>query len=93
MAQGYAVNTGVKSPGGLPNIYIQGIGAYLGTNPNRPQNAKPNPYFDFQDNVSYLSGKHAFKFGGEFAHVEADSDIGDIARGAIHFNGGGTPWW
>ncbi len=88
--KGYPVDTGVTSPGGLPNIYIQGIGAYLGTNPNRPQNAKPNPYFDFQDNISYLIGKHAFKFGGEFAHVEADSDIGDIARGAIHFNGGAT---
>jgi hypothetical protein len=87
---GYPVDTGVKNPGGLPNIYISGIGAYLGTNPNRPQNAKPNPYFDFQDNVSYLRGKHAFKFGFEAAHVEADSDIGDIARGAIHFNGGGT---
>jgi hypothetical protein len=88
--KGYPVDTGVTSPGGLPNIYIQGIGAYLGTNPNRPQSAKPNPYEDFQDNLSYLVGKHAFKFGGEIAHIEADSDIGDIARGAIHFNGGET---
>lgn len=88
--KGYAVNTGVKSPGGLPNIYMSGIGAYLGTNPNRPQNAQPNPYSDFQDNVSYLRGKHAFKFGFEGAHIEADSDIGDIARGSIHFNGGGV---
>jgi hypothetical protein len=87
---GYPVDTGVKSPGGLPSIFIQGIGSYLGSAPSIPQSAKSNPYFDFQDNVSYLRGKHAFKFGGEITHIEADSNISTNARGAIFFNGGGT---
>ena len=31
-----------------------------------------NPYYDFQDSVSYLAGKHSFKFGVEYTHIEAD---------------------
>ena len=88
---GYPLNTGITSVGGLPNIYLQGFGGtYLGTNPNRPQNSTSNPVFDFQDSITYLKGKHALKFGAEISHIEADSDVGVLARGAIHFNGGAT---
>ncbi len=44
--------------------------------------------FDFTDSVSYLKGKHAFKFGGEFSHIEADSAIFVSGRGRIAFSGG-----
>jgi hypothetical protein len=91
--KGYPLNTGVTKPGGLPNIYISpfgsfGGGSYLGTNPNRPQSAGPNPVFDFTDSVSYLRGKHAFRFGGEFSHIEADSLVYVSGRGRIGFSGG-----
>jgi hypothetical protein len=87
---GYALNTGVTDPkaGGFPNIAIAGPGyAQLGTSNNRPQTYSPNPYFDFQDSVSVLKGKHAFKFGGEFAHIEADAAIHVHSRGQFNFSG------
>ena len=78
------VNTGLSVPG----FPIVNIGSFnqLGTWHNRPQSIAPNPYYDLQDSVSYLKGKHALKFGGEFAHIEADSNIPDYGRGQIKFN-------
>ena len=77
------VNTGLSVPG-LPIINI-GSFAQFGTWHNRPQSIAPNPYYDLQDSVSYLRGKHSFKFGGEWAHIEADSYIPDYGRGQIKF--------
>jgi hypothetical protein len=77
------VNTGLSVPG-LPIINIGGF-AQFGTWHNRPQSIAPNPYYDLQDSVSYLKGKHAFKFGVEWAHIEADSYIPDYGRGQIRF--------
>jgi Carboxypeptidase regulatory-like domain/TonB dependent receptor len=88
--KGFPVNTGVRSPGGLPNIDIGGF-MELGTNSGRPASNAPNPYSDYQDNVSYLRGKHALKFGGEFAHIEADDVSQRRARGVIGFNGNKIP--
>jgi len=93
----YFLNTGVTNPkaGGLPNINIPGFGAggqqILGTSTNRPQYFAPNPYYDFQDSVSVLKGKHSFKFGGEFTHIEADAAIYVDGRGLFQFAGGSTP--
>ena len=92
--KGYPINTGVTNPlaGGLPNINISGFGAggaqILGTATNRPQYYTPNPYYDIQDAISYLKGKHALKFGGEFVHLEADGQVFVEGRGLIAFNGG-----
>ena len=36
-------------------------------------------------------GKHSLKFGGEWAHIEADTDIPDQGRGEISFLEGGIP--
>jgi carboxypeptidase family protein len=77
------VNTGLLVPG-FPVINVGGF-HQLGTWHNRPSNNAPNPYYDIQDNVSYLKGKHAFKFGGEYAHIEADSYVPDFGRGQIGF--------
>jgi hypothetical protein len=82
------LNTGITYPGGLPNINFNGEFTGLGTSTNRPQVFSPNPYFDFQDSVSVLKGKHSFKFGGEFAHIEADAAIYVNGRGTFNFNGG-----
>ena len=90
--KGYPINTGITTPGGLPTINVAGFanaGAQmLGTNFNRPQFNSPNPYFDIQDAVSYLRGKHAFKFGFEFAHLEGDIATYSDGRGFIDFFGG-----
>jgi Carboxypeptidase regulatory-like domain/TonB dependent receptor len=86
-ATGYPLNTGVTVTGGFPNVNIPGY-AGLGTSNNRPQQWSPNPYFDIQDSVSILKGKHSFKFGGEFAHIEADAAIYVYSRGLFNFGGG-----
>jgi Carboxypeptidase regulatory-like domain/TonB dependent receptor len=81
------LTTGLTVPG-LPDISIgspSGLFAQLGTFHNRPQSNSPNPYYDLQDNISYLNGKHTFKFGVEFAHVEADANVPDFGRGQINF--------
>ena len=90
--KGYPLNTGVTKNGGLPQINV-GFGAGGATlgNPNgRPDIQAPNPYWDVQESVSYLLGKHALKFGGEFARIEADRNF-DNYRGQINFLGGNTP--
>jgi hypothetical protein len=95
-ASTYGINTGITNPlaGGLPSITINSFGnggtPVIGTAFNRPQYFTPNPYYDFQDSVSYLKGKHAFKFGGEFTHMEADAQVFVNGRGRFDFNGGGV---
>src|SRR5260370_15283932 len=94
-ASTYGINTGITNPlaGGLPSITMAGFGnggtPVIGTAFNRPQYFTPNPYYDFQDSVSYLKGKHAFKFGAEFTHMEADAQVFVNGPGRFDFNGGG----
>ena len=78
------LNTGLSVPG-LPNIVITGFNT-IGTWHNRPQSETPNPYYDFQDSFSYLKGKHALKFGYEYTHIEADSNIPNYGRGRVNFS-------
>ena len=85
-SSGYMLNTGITNPltGGLPNINI-GSFMFLGTATKRPQYFTPNPTYDVMDSISILRGKHSFKFGGEFAHMEADNDIYNQGRGQFNF--------
>ncbi len=86
----YPLNTGITSTGGFPNVEITGFpGQVLGSWRGRPIEFT-NPVFNFQDNLSYLRGKHGFKFGGEFAHIHTDYNIHDT-RGRIQFRGKQTP--
>ncbi|HLJ24550.1 MAG TPA: carboxypeptidase regulatory-like domain-containing protein [Candidatus Acidoferrales bacterium] len=79
------LNTGLTTVPGLPTIEIGGFALY-GTWHNRPQAIAPNPYWDVQESLSYLVGKHSLKFGGEFTHIEADSFIPDYGRGRVNFS-------
>jgi hypothetical protein len=87
------VNTGSSLPG-LPTISIGNTApaangtafGLFGTWHNRPQAISPNPYWDVMDSLSYLVGKHSLKLGGEFTHIEADSNIPDYGRGRINFD-------
>ena len=87
--KGYAINTGVTTVGGLPDISIKPF-TYIGEWPNRPGGFS-NPYYDIEDNISYLRGKHSLKFGGSFTHIEVDTVAGNTSRGRIDFLGGQTP--
>ena len=93
-SSGYLLNTGVVDPlaGGFPNLTIFGpAGPYPGVGGinNRPQYFSPNPLYDVQDGISVLKGKHSFKLGGEFAHMEADNTIYAGGRGIFTYLGGG----
>ena len=93
-ASSYGINTGVTNAlaGGLPSIVITGFGnggtPVVGTAFNRPQYFTPNPYYDIQDSVSILKGKHSIKIGGEFTHLEADAEVFNNGRGRFNFFGG-----
>ena len=54
----------------------------MGTWHNRPA-AWDNTYYDFQDTISYLVGKHTFKFGVEFARILVNATI--QAAGAVMY--------
>ena len=78
----YPLNTGITTVGGFPTVTIANFSP-LGGWRGRPVQFL-NPYYDFQDSVSYLAGKHTFKFGIEYTHIEADPNIHDT-RGRIDF--------
>src|SRR2546422_7114294 len=75
----YPLNTGITSTGGFPAVYIRGLAPnfHLGSQPGRPLESYGNPYWNFQDHVSYLKGKHAFKFGLDIALIKANSNAHD----------------
>jgi hypothetical protein len=85
------INTGAPVPGfpvvniGNPNPGAAAFGQF-GTWHSRPQGSENNPYWDAQESLSYLAGKHALKFGYEWAHIEADTNIPDTGRGQIGFD-------
>jgi len=85
----YPLNTGITSYGGFPYVAIHGFGFELGGRDGRPESRSPNPYLQFQDSVSYLRGRHAFKFGVDIAHIGSDSASQDT-RGRVDFLGGQT---
>jgi hypothetical protein len=89
-ATSYGINTGITSPGGLPTIQI-GPFTELGTSFTRPAENGPSPLYDGLDNVSYVHGKHTFKFGFELASIHADAAGFAFGRGDITFSGGGIP--
>jgi Carboxypeptidase regulatory-like domain/TonB dependent receptor len=84
---GYGFNTGVTNPlyGGLPEIDIGGITGYLGAG-RRTGWRGPEGNASFVDTVSYLRGKHAFKFGFDFVDVVYDNNAYNRANGQIKFN-------
>jgi hypothetical protein len=86
----YGLNTGVTDPGvgGLPTINITGGASFLGSWTGTPGFRGPNPFYRWADQVSYFRGKHAFKFGGEFARAETNVAGKGGERGSITFTGG-----
>jgi hypothetical protein len=75
---GYGINTGVTNPlyFGMPFVTITGFTSQLGIGNNEPTVRGPEGNWSITDNVSYLHGKHSFKFGFEFIEVLWDEGIG-----------------
>jgi hypothetical protein len=92
-ASSYGLNTGVSGPftGGLPRIgfggyFFPGLGGF-----KWPKFQGPDTITQFIDHISYNTGKHAFKFGGEIHRNAFTGGAFGNARGSITFLGGNTP--
>jgi hypothetical protein len=86
----YTINTGISNPllRGIPDIRV-GLGggffSQLGAFHNFPKIVGPDKVYDFIDQVSYLRGKHAFKFGGELRRDLVHQATYRGGRGRIKF--------
>ena len=89
----YGINTGVTDPffGGFPIIFfpVGGFNGQLGG--SWPKLVGPDSTYDFVDHVSYLRGKHAFKFGGEVSDNIHTGSITAYGKGRFKFKPFGPP--
>ena len=88
-ATAYGINTGVTDPLrlGLPQINVPPFNS-LGGGVNWPKFQGPDGVWQGSDNVSYLRGKHGFKFGFEARHGSVNEGSFRGSKGQIFFNGG-----
>jgi hypothetical protein len=71
----------------FPNLTIQDLGGVnIGPDPNAPQFTIQNTY-QAVDNVSWLKGKHSFKFGAEYRESISPQSFTQRARGDYQWNG------
>jgi Carboxypeptidase regulatory-like domain/TonB dependent receptor len=84
------LNTGVTSPNlrGAPLIAISGF-ENTGLTPNSGRNDITG---HFSDALSYTTGKHQMRFGGEIRQARIDSFYTTGGRGAFYFTGTQGPW-
>ncbi|HZP33296.1 MAG TPA: TonB-dependent receptor [Candidatus Acidoferrales bacterium] len=87
----YGINTGITNPvlGGFPTVQV-GDFSQLGGDPNLPKSYGPTKDYDVVDHVSFLRGKHAFKFGGEMLFMRPYFGNYSKARGVFNFTTGGV---
>ena len=85
-ALSYGINTGVTAAldGGFPTLLIAGLSP-LGGFPGWPIELGPTWVYQGVDNVSYLHGKHAFKFGGEIHYNDVTAGRFSYGKGVILF--------
>lgn len=84
------LNTGVSSPhlSGAPLVAISGF-ENTGLTPNSGRNDITG---HFEDALSYTTGKHQMRFGGEIRQARIDSFYTTGGRGAFYFTGTQGPW-
>ena len=72
--------------GTFPNLQIYELNnIQLGPDPNAPQYTIQNLY-QFVDNVSWVKGKHNFRFGGEFRWIISPQTFTQRVRGDYEWN-------
>ncbi len=82
----YGINTGVTNPvlGGFPTVQVNGF-SQIGGDANLPKSYGPTKDYDLVDHVSFLRGKHAFKFGVETLLLRPFFGNYSKARGVFSF--------
>lgn len=78
----FGIMNGLTGPIGLPHITVGGIGLQFGGEQNFPQ-GRGDYTAVLSDAVSYLRGKHNFKFGGEVRRFNGNSIAAD--EGTLSF--------
>jgi hypothetical protein len=84
----YKINTGISNPllSGIPDVrFPNGPFSQLGAFHNFPKIVGPDKVYDFIDQVSYLRGQHAFKFGGELRRDLVHQATYRGGRGRVKF--------
>lgn len=81
----YHYYTGQTNPlyFGFPGLTINGLSGGLGA--SWPKIVGPDGVLQITDHISYLRGKHAFKFGGEILNNQSQSDVTSNTKGPIRF--------
>jgi Carboxypeptidase regulatory-like domain/TonB dependent receptor-like, beta-barrel len=82
----YHMYTGQTNPAyfGFPRMRINGFsGLQLGI--QWPKTVGPDGVLQLTDQVSYLRGKHAFKFGVEILRNQSTNDVTDHTKGPVQF--------
>jgi len=87
----YHLYTGQTNPlyGGFPGITIQPFSGILGA--GWPKTVGPDGVLQVLDHISYLRGKHSFKFGGEILSDRSTSNVTANTKGPIRFGPITTP--
>ena len=71
---------------GMMGITIATLNGAIGCCSTFPKFYGPDQIYEWADSLSYLKGKHAFKFGGSFDHtVMGDAGTDSHGRGAVTF--------
>jgi hypothetical protein len=83
----FGINTGVTDPVnfGLPTINISG---FTGLGALGPLITRPNQNYSVGDNLSFVAGKHALKWGVEFRRGSTNFIADFNGPGALNFVGG-----
>jgi len=83
---GYGIVSGITDPlyFGMPKIAFGNLTGFLGQG-QREGNRGPEGSANLVDHVSYLRGKHAFKFGFEYLEGIADNDPYNYGNGKVSF--------
>ena len=83
----YNLYTGQTNPAyfGLPEITFNSFGPTFSLGLGWPKYVGPDSTLQLLDHVSYLHGRHAFKFGGEVLVMKNPSNVSANAKGPLKF--------
>jgi hypothetical protein len=85
---GFGIPTGVTNPTyfGMPYIQISNLNNFALGHGSTTDFRGPGGTTEVGDNISYLRGKHSFKFGGDFFYLRLADDSLRLAQGRIKFS-------
>jgi hypothetical protein len=76
---------GGNESGAIPNVSFGGVASGINGGIGNIPYTNRNPVFTFVDNVSWMKGTHALKFGVYFERMRKDEVGGGNTRGAFDF--------